>query len=329
MKKSQPPSSIGHPDELLLPYAENSLSPSEVHSLEQHLARCPECAGTVERLRRAATTLRSHREAFCPEPWELYEFAFRGEDPDGSVEKHLQHCESCRATCEAWSSQCQLDELPNELWVQIRNRLDRPESQPAGPEPLFSQFRAKFFKRFMLPSLAAGAAAAAILMAVLLLPQEIPQSVIATSSISWEKAPTPKAIPGSRARTAVVIALRDFPSRWSQEEVDSLYQSLAPGMQHYQRFDILSPELVSEALHKKREGLRSTEDVTSILRKTLEVDQALIVAISQTRNGMRVSVELKDATSHETIRKAQKEGIVPKYLESVIGKLVSEVLDLN
>jgi anti-sigma factor RsiW len=327
VNKSQPPTSIGHPEELLLPYAENSLSRSEVHLLEQHLAGCPECTDTVERLRQTTSSLRAHREAFCPEPWELYEFAFHGEDPDGSVQTHLQRCRSCRATFEAWSSEHQSVELPNHLWVQIRNRFGKRESQPTEPEPLSSKLRTRLFKRLMFSSVAVGAAAAAILVVVLLVPREIPQSTIVTSSISWEQAPKPKGVSGSRSRIAVIIALRGFPNRWSQKEVDSLYQSIAPDMDQSQRFDMLSPQLVSEALQEEAGRLRSTEDVTSILRQNLSVDQALSVTVSQTRNGMAVSVDLKDAQSHETIKQAHAERIVPKYLETRIRKLVSEVLD--
>ena len=61
-----------HYDELLLPYAEESLAPEERRVVQEHVDLCPRCSGEVEGLRAMIAALREHKQAFCPEAWEIY-----------------------------------------------------------------------------------------------------------------------------------------------------------------------------------------------------------------------------------------------------------------
>ena len=58
-----------HPDDLLLPYVEGLLTPTEKHMVENHLGACVECSSEVSRLRETIALLAVHRDAFCPDEW--------------------------------------------------------------------------------------------------------------------------------------------------------------------------------------------------------------------------------------------------------------------
>ncbi|MDQ7785518.1 MAG: zf-HC2 domain-containing protein [Desulfomonilaceae bacterium] len=327
MKTSKPPESNNHPSELLLPYAENSLSPGDIRSVEQHLFECPECAMTVERLAETIRILKTHGDAFCPEPWELYEFLFHGEDPDRNMERHVRQCSSCRSLCDVWAAQPKSLILPDHLLRRIAKGSRETISAAAvtkGPR-LFSSRR--IFKRFMFPALGVGAAAAAaVLMFVLVMPGEIPQSVIAPGSVTWETVPKPKALQDSRYRTAVVVALKGFPTKWPQSRVDSLYRALAPTMELSQRFEILPPELVSETIREERTRLRTKHDMVTLLRKKLDVERVAIVVVSPDRDQMKIQGELIDTRGNVSLHRTGEKPVAKEDLNVHMKRMVTDLM---
>ena len=63
---------------------------------DQHLAECPDCSKQREMMDQMLASLDSVKDAFCPPPEQLYDFARTGEDPTGGLAFHLDQCESCR-----------------------------------------------------------------------------------------------------------------------------------------------------------------------------------------------------------------------------------------
>ena len=87
------------------------IAPAEKARLEEHLSTCDECALRVKELRETTAALKQNKQAFCPEPWELYEFAQSGDDPHGTVSIHVQDCPLCSEDLHEWKmphvkSQC-------------------------------------------------------------------------------------------------------------------------------------------------------------------------------------------------------------------------------
>ncbi len=326
MKTSKPTDTMNHPDELLLPFAENSLAPSDTRSVERHLSECPQCSAAVEKLAEAIHVLKSHENAFCPEPWELYDFVFHGEDPEESIERHVQRCESCRARSEMWASQMKSESIPDHLLAQIN---DSSSEEELGKDQTYSPrftFKKRFFKRLVVPSLSIGAAAAAVLVVFLLMPQEIPQSIIAPSAVTWENAPKPKAFQASRYRTAIVIALKGFPTPWPQSRVDSLYRALTPTLELSRRFDILQPEVVSEAIQSGKGALRTEQDMTALLRKKLGVKRVAVIVVSPVQDQLEIQGEWIDTEGGVTLKQTRTKLATLKDLDSRIKQMVTELM---
>ncbi len=359
MKTPKPPESMSHPGELLLLYAENSLASDDARSVKQHLSECPECAVAVEKLAETIRALKAHGEAFCPEPWELYEFVVHGEDPEESIERHLQRCGPCRSLSEMWASQRKSAKIPEQLLAQISDGLrkeDLEKDRIAGrgfqksphPSPLpegegangldasqnntitirtrDARFRDRIFKRFMFPTLGIATAAAAILVVFLLVPGEIPQSLVAPSAVTWEEVPKPKAFQTSRYRTAILIALKGFPTRWSQPRVDELYRTLIPSIELSQRFDILPPGLVSGTILKGRKGIRTKEDMLALLRKDLDVKRVAVVVVSPAQDQLKIQGELIDTQGPVSLSKTKPKLVAKKNLDTQIKQMVTDLM---
>lgn len=329
MKTSQPPEHTSHPDDLLLPYVEDALSRGDALTVEKHLAKCPDCAGKVKGLREAIGAMRTHGEAFCPEPWELYEYVFHGEDPDGVVEKHVQTCRECESICHVWTSERGKETLPPNLWVKLKDRFHEPAQTTPGSQAQVRVLKPRFLRRFMFPSLALGAAAAAILVVFLMLPREIPQSAIATSSVSWQGTPKPKALPRSRHRTALIISLRGFPTRWPEQRIDTLYRAIRPGMDVYESFDLISPQRVTEAVHESGQPLRNTRDVVTLLGHELNVSRVAVVSIRSADGGLTVQGNLVDATSGTSLERVPETRVSTGDVESAVAQVASDLLTRN
>jgi len=225
-----------------------------------------------------------------------------------------------------WTTQMKSETLPDRLLEQISHR---PEMEEPGPDKAIragSRFRDRIFKRLVFPTLGIGAAAAAVLTVFLLMPGEIPQSLIAPSAVSWEKAPNPKAFDASRYRTAVVIALKGFPTRWPQSRIDSLYQSLAPTMELSQRFDILPPERVAKTILKGRKELRTKQDMVALLQKKLDVKRVAVVVVSPAQDQMKIQGEFIDTQGCISLNRTREQLVAKKDLDSRIKQMVAELM---
>ena len=83
-----------HLEELFLPYIEDTLTESEKAKVADHLSHCRQCSGEVQAIRGLVHDLKSAREVFCPESWELYEWARSGR-PEGLIFRHVDLCGAC------------------------------------------------------------------------------------------------------------------------------------------------------------------------------------------------------------------------------------------
>ncbi len=71
------------------------------------------------------------------------------------------------------------------------------------------------------------------------------QPMIALSSVSWEGIPKPKSI---QKKAAFVVLFKDFKDPVPQKQIDSLYEALQPSMELNERYGIVSPAEISEAV---------------------------------------------------------------------------------
>ncbi len=274
--KKPPPSATEHPSDLLLPYAEDLLTPIDKETVEDHLRGCAQCASELEELRETIALLKGNKEAFCPEHWELYEYVHYGKDPAGLIGSHLQQCEPCKEAAHALSEKTAPEAMPDQVWAALMQRLPSTHRDSPLAEPDSESFIDRVYRLFRFPAIAVGVATAAVLAFVLLRPPQMPQSVMALSSVAWEKAPKPKDLLPSAKRAAIVLALKDFDPPWPKERIDGLYEALAPPVEMYARFHIVPPRVVGESLDRSDLKLPQTSAVVDALAKKLSLSAVVV-----------------------------------------------------
>ena len=305
MKKHAQSHTTEHPNDLLLPYVEGLLDPTEKEMVEDHLKACALCAAEVEQLRETIALLGAHRDAFCPEDWELYEHVHYGTDPDGLISRHVQHCQSCRQIVEELSAQISPEQMPDRLWDSIRQQAPFESRMPLPAQLDSESFLDRVSRMFRFPAIAVGVATAAVLGFVLLRTPDMPQSVVALSSVAWEKAPKPKALHASDKNAAIILVLKDFDPPWPKERIDRLYEALVPPVEVYDRFRILSPAAIKESLGRSGLKARETGSVVAALAKGLSLTTVVVVTVTARGQAASVQVDVIDTSSGRlTMQKA-------------------------
>jgi hypothetical protein len=208
MKKSASQSLDVHRTSATIAYVEDLLSPDDRSSFEEHLAGCTECSGDFQAVQMLVTRLKTHRGAFCPEPWELYQFYDTGEAPFRSISDHVEHCALCQEEVAALGKDCSETPLPTAVEQAFRRNVastPQPErdAEPAGvavhserdnaSESRWRRSAVGFVSRLSIglaswarvPVLALGTAAVVALV-MLLLPRGEQEASIAFSTVNWE-----------------------------------------------------------------------------------------------------------------------------------------------
>ncbi len=302
------------------------LSDDQGAVVEQHLASCAGCSAQVKLLRDLVENLRLHREAFCPEPWEIFELVHYGRDPAGSVSVHVEECPVCAPMAEAFSVKAPHETMPPQLWAHVRDRLATasPERLAETRQPWWNLDR--FREWFRAPAWAIGAAAVAVLLVVVLYPREIPQQMIAMSSVTWEGVAKPKSFRPEAARVAIILALKDFQPALKQKRVDALYNSLAPSMEIYERYQVVPPASVSEAVRKGDVDSSDRNSMLAGLRDKMGIALAVFVSVRSRAEAVSIEAELVDTKTGNVVRKFAEPSVPDKDLESGVRKSVFTLL---
>jgi hypothetical protein len=311
--KSDQPASAQHQDNLLLPYLDGTLAPELKSQVEHHLSECEHCRGELVTLRETIDLLGKTKEAFCPEPWEIYDFV-RGGRPDGRISRHLHLCASCASETEAFERTRQPDALPMYLWNQIRTNL------PKGSEE--KSFLNRFLERFRIPSVAVAAAAAAIVVAIMFYPHPMDQSGIGLSSVTWQVM-RPKAL---LPRVAVVLMFKDFKEPVLQARIDSLYEFLKPSMEVSERFAPISPAELAQTVKKGKIDSSSTGNIAKTLGQQLDTAYVVLVQIRPSNNDFSISVQLADSSNGHVVDSETLSGISSGELNDKVRTSVFSLL---
>ena len=316
-----------HPDKLLLPYLENILSLDEKLMVEEHLQSCPECSQAAERLRLTIELLARTREAFCPELWELYAFVHYHQDDRGSIAAHVNECPSCRETCDQWRHGVLSNDMPQELHQRLKERLQGKLIRPPESQGLLTGLSERLSRLLRVPSIAGAAVAVAALVLIWFWPHEIPQEIMAPSTVTWEGVSRPKAFQSDRKRIAIIICLKGFPSSLSQREMDSLYRAVAPDMTMLEQFDFVTPAAITDAVQRLAPPPRDTGDVLTILRGQLGVSQAIVMTVQPAAEGFKIDSRMIDLASNQTmgsqIGNVHKKSDLEPKIRSIVQSFLS------
>ncbi len=325
MKKQEQLESGKHVDELLLPYLEGLLPPEKRSTVQKHLQDCPQCSAELADLKQTIGDFRQLQGVLCPEPWELYEFVNYGQDTGGTVSRHLAECSVCRDFARSFSVEEQTETMPEELWLKLKERIPKPQITDVDTDRESFGLWAGLKLWRGVPALAAGVAAA-ILLLILLIPREVPRQVVALSPVAWANVPKPKTLPVSHNRAAIIIALEDFPKPLQQTKIDALYRAVAPSMELYERFWILPPNVVKDAVENGLVKTTNTREILRGLRKEFDISVVALATIIARPKAMEIQVKLIDAGSGKTLVTRRMSGVRKDESGPKIGEEVSAIL---
>ena len=319
--KNDLPRTNAHKADLLLPYLEGGLTSEERKELEAHLSGCPGCSAELDGLREIVDSLKQNREAFCPELEDLYAFIHYEMDPGGAVAAHLEHCASCRGMCDLLRLG-RREDLPNAVATELalRSRSGAPEASTVKPH--WHGVIVTSLRRFKAPALAASLAAAALIAAVLLIPWRMPEYAVVLSSVSWEQGPRPKEAGVSRMRAATIIVLEGFQQPLDQARIDDLYAAVAPTMELYEKYHMLSPQDVKKEWERKPPSISDRQSMIKWLYSKLQVARASIVTITPSESGMNVEADLTDTERGTVVNRAVARNVPQAQLKETIRRLV-------
>jgi len=329
MKKTDTPTSFVHPTDNLLSYLEDTLPPEDRAMVAQHLGTCEECSNELKVLDHMTRSLRNRKDAFCPEPWELQEYADRGRDPEGKLAGHLAKCRLCSEELQSFRLGAEDGRAPFTLRVAFRENFPEkhPEAADEGPKGLLSTISQWLSPIFRVPVMALGTAAAVVLVVVLMYPGGELEPVTGLSSVTWDQ-PQGRFYPKSglnlmgpekhKSRATTVLIFKGLRDPIPQERVDGLYRSLKPGNDLARRLDFVSPSVLKEVLEEAGINAPKKKDLLQVLHKDLGVAAALIATIESRQDGFRVELELTDpATCQVAARKSEDKIAEPDLPEKL------------
>jgi len=322
--KNDPPCAYSDNEALLLTYLEGRLSPREQAELERHLTGCPRCSTELRELSEIVGALRDNREAFCPEPWQVYELIHYGTDPEGRIAGHLDQCLSCRALAEQLKSEA----APRMPAAVARELLDRTRPERSGGALAESRWQSvgiRFFTKFRIPALAAGLAAAVIVAAVLMLPSSMPEYAVVLGTGSWETVPRPKE-GMARPRVAMVIVFKGFDKQPSQSHIDELYNAAAPTMSVYERYHIIPPDAFRDRWKKDPLSSPDRQSLVRWLHEKLNASRAAIVTISPDGKEVSLEVDLLDTTTETVLQHEVARNVPQDLIKETVRRLVLSAL---
>lgn len=338
-----------HPKESLLPYLEDMLSHEDRSTVEAHLQDCPDCSNELKEIGETTTFLRTHKEIFCPELWELYDYCQTGTDPDGRLAKHLEECPWCREAVAGCAGCTQDTEMPRTLRDAVEGHYGtKPLSAAVRvAENWFAAIARQVSSLFRMPVLALGTVAAAVLIVVVFYPSPDSRPIMRLSSLQWDvgdPAMTSKAfrlmtptiqreVPvRKRQRVAALLFLKGFDKGTSQEQVDALYSALKPTRLIQQRFEFMAPAAVRGTVGDADLKPGDAAQLSGKLGKELGVSKVIILTVAKNGNDYEVKSELRTPQTGKIVAEKAERGVSEadlalKLKETTLAVLSAESTD--
>lgn len=311
--KPTPPTVNGHPKDLLFLYVEGLLSTETSTLVERHLHECEECRHELELISSTVSLLKSNKKVFCPEPWELAEFAVKGDECNGFLKTHMEHCPLCAKEFEELSSPGPTS-LPAELWSAIQEEYGgaRGKHSPWAWSKSLGSYLQRFVTAFKMPLMGIGAVAAALLLVVIFI-QGLPlrgRPVVALSAVNWDESSSgliPKgsiSLMGAARKKdigAVVIYFSSEQVLLPLKQIDELYEQLKPGPHITATVKVISPDTIQKKLGLNSIAAISKNDLLEELHAKCGVTLAVLVSLTRDRDGYDAQIEVIELPSQSVV----------------------------
>jgi len=323
-----------HTHDLRVAYLEGLLDPEERVRVEEHLKSCPQCAAELEETRQWMNLLTKNQEVFCPEPWEIFDQVRRQAGQAEDVCAHLEACPSCRKTEQSFRAMASSATMPEELWERMQHRSRQPRSLRV--EARLAQWISELMETaadfFRVPVLATAAAvAAAVLVVLVMYPSRVMHPVIALSSTQWESSflqrlfmgggePSAERDAAPRERLAIVLELVGMEHPMPQQQVNSLYDRIGPSQDMLDRYEVMTPKEVNDAVASGKVETASTSRFLEGLHQTLGVSKVIMITLLKKGERFDIESQLQDANTGKVLRQVRFKEVTPEDLGSTLEK---------
>ncbi|MFH1117697.1 MAG: zf-HC2 domain-containing protein [Pseudomonadota bacterium] len=328
MGGESPAKTTDHPDELLLDFLENRLRGNDHTMVEEHLESCERCKREVRELDYVMGTLKElGEEVFCPEPWQLFDFAETGADPDGRISRHLASCCECAECVRAFRSTAGNEEVPSGLHRAVKKRFAGERSR--NFLQLLKDRTASSFRPY---ALGLAAAAAVALIVVLICPGTGTQPRMGLSSVSWDHG-YPGVISKGLSRddrkplVAVILLFEGPESSMRLYRPDDLYEALKPSPELRRRFDFVSPHRVKEALESRTGAAFDKRSVLDRLDGDLGVSGVVLLTVKPEGGLTALEGEILDVGSGKSRGRKEVRGFEGRDLPSELIHTALSLMD--
>jgi anti-sigma factor RsiW len=343
-----------HPRDLLPIYVEGELAEKDRAAVENHLEQCLECSKELDALKQMVDVFRNDKSVFCPDPWELYEFIERGNDPEGKLAGHLEQCPLCCAEVADYRQTTIQKTLPAEIKNELKKVFPTPAPRGISTEiKSFAGAKDWLSSIFRTPVLAFGTAIAAILVVILLYPRGTVPTFIGVSSENWEQT-TFRAIPKSlfseaharketaetassvgrrtskssffeapKPRVVSVILFQGLNKPLPQSIVNSLYEQLRPDSELEKNFQFSAPAELKQFLDKVADRHLSPTQVLSEFYKEYSINFALIENVKADKDKFGLRSQVIDTQNGQILAESVQEGLSGAELDSRVNDSVA------
>lgn len=307
----------------------DSRPPEDWHAtdVEEHVKSCPDCSAKSAGLDRMIDSLAKHKEIFCPEPWQLYEFADTGNDVEGKLARHIEGCASCAERLHEYRrSAIDPVAMPQTLLEAFREHAAQEkvacQTDSDGPLKTIHDF---FSSIFQMPVFLVGAAAAAILAVVLLYPRVDAPPQLALSDVTWKSnlglmGARPTSGDASKPRVAAVVMFDGLQAPWPQDQIDEIYWELRPTRRMRKHLSFVSPEQVKKMLGGVRPR-SSVEKVAEKLRADKSADHLLVLTVKPVEDRMDILGRVINCATGETLGEVKDPAVERSNLTSHLKNL--------
>ena len=325
MKKNSP-SSTEDSDAKILQYVDGNLSPEEREAFDEAVRNSAESFRELKVLELLTSALKSHKEEiFCPEIWELYDFAMKGEDTSEAIGRHLEHCSECREEVASFRKPVVSETMTPAIHVAFREHFANVKNDKTGQfaVPLFTRVRKYFTSLFGTPIAPLATAVALAVLIIMVYPRGDVETRLGLSSVRWtQDMGVPKSI-FKRPRAVVIVAFKGFGKPMPQERIDSIYRQLEPSNELLQKLDLVSPTMLKNALADQSEKPVDRKALFPKLRDDFKASRLLLITVSPSKNLFDVLGELVDLKTGCTEKELKITGISEDKLPQSIGSLSS------
>lgn len=331
---------------------------SDINSnrIEDHINQCPDCSWKAVALDKMIDSLKDHKDAFCPEQWELYEYAASGEDPTGRISKHLVSCVRCNESVSDYrSTQHEESPLPpafakaldkrypghrdeSSTTVSVASAANIPPDshyeiaacRPPDEPPTLLKRISNFFSAFKFPIAAVAAAAAAAVLVVFMYPRGAVEigPMVRLSTVSWGRIPGLTLMHGNKPKVGMVLSMSGTQSQLPQDRVDNLYKALQPSKEMNRHFSFPAPVEIKSAMGSGTLP-SNPQDVVKMLRKELTLAAVLFINVESKGVRFDISTGLIDAKTGQTVGQIEEKSISEQDLAEKIKQAAKAVLEGN